>query len=171
MSGLGKIGAAGALVACLLILSACGSGGNDATIPKTDADNLLAQLSQVQDAITSGDCATASANAAEFVNAVDALPANTGADTKAELRAAGENLENLTKSQCQSGPTGPSGPKSTSPTTAPPTTTTPTTTETTTTSTTTTAKPPPQNGGGQGGGNNIGGGTGGTGGTDGGKGG
>jgi hypothetical protein len=169
MPGLGKIGAACALLACATALSACGSG-DDGTIPADDAQGLLAQLGDVRTAIESGQCASATANAREFVNLVDQLPATTGTDAKNALRTAGQNLETLAQDQCSTGPTGPTGPKTTS-TTSTTTPTSTTTTTTTTSSTTTTQKPPPENGGGNegtgggtGGGTDVGGGTGGTGG-------
>jgi hypothetical protein len=178
MPGLGKIRAACVLLVCGVALSACGSSDDDGTIPAANADALLAQLSQVQDAVNNGDCTTATANAHEFVDAVNQLPDTTGADTKAELRSAGENLETLAKEQCNTGPTGATGAKpqsSTSSTVAPPTTTTTSSTTSTTTTTTSTQKPPPETAGGNegpgggssqggGGGADIGGGTGGTGG-------
>jgi outer membrane murein-binding lipoprotein Lpp len=180
-----------ALVTAAAALAGCGSTDVPKTLSTAETSELNAQLDAIQSAISHGDCTTAEANAQDFVNRVNQLPATVGTDVKAPLQQAGENLKTLATdpSQCNpSGATGLSGAQSTSSSTteAPPVTSTPEqTTTSTATTTTSTTKPAPQpsppengggdqgggpSGGGQGGGNTggVGGGTGGTGGTTGG---
>src|SRR5215212_9795146 len=151
MRGQKRLAGALAVVAAAMAISACGSSGDDATIPQDNANQLLSALNGVQSAVDAQDCKLAEERAQAFINSVNALPDTVGADDKEMLRSAGDNLQKLAKdpTQCKPEPaTGPSGDTGVEPTT--PTTTTPTTTTpaTTTTSTTTQPEPPPDTGGG-----------------------
>jgi hypothetical protein len=165
-----------ALLFVLAALSGCGSDEISGEIPPDNAPELNAALDAVRTATESSppDCEGAALGAKQFVDAVNALPADPAAELKAELQDAGENLRALVDQQCAATePTGPSGtqPQETSSTTTSTTDeTTSTTDETSTTtdetSTTTDEQPPPGNGNGGGppGGGGTDGGTGGTGG-------
>jgi hypothetical protein len=138
-----------AVLAVLATLSGCGSGEISGEIPQENAQDLNAALEDVRTAVESGPqgCTEADSAADQFVDEVNALPADPAAELKAELQAAAHNLRTLVDNQCASTGT----PDTTSPTTTPttePTTTEPTTTEPTTTEPTTEEPPPPGNGNG-----------------------
>ena len=121
------------LLAPVLAVALAGCGSDDGTIPPSDSDNLIAQLDSVEQAVAAGDCVTAGERSEDFVDLVDDLPAEVGAETKAALREAGANLALLTsdEEQCQpTGATGETGVEPVEPTTEPE--TEPTTTETAT---------------------------------------
>jgi hypothetical protein len=158
-----------ALLFVLAAMSGCGSDEVSGEIPPENATELNAALDAVRIATESSppDCEGAALGAEQFVDAVNALPADPAAELKAELQDAGENLRTLVDQQCAATePTGPSGtqPQETSSTTT--STTDETTSTTDETSTTTDEQPPPGNGNGGGppGGGGTDGGTGGTGG-------
>ena len=151
MPGQKRLAGALAAVAVAVAISACGSSGDNATIPPENANQLTAALNGVQDAVDAQDCQLAKQRAHDFINAVNELPDTVGTADKDALRSAGENLEKLASnpSQCvpSTGTTGLPGQQTTSTTqstTSVPTTTVPTTTTTTSTTQTT----PPENGGG-----------------------
>src|SRR5262245_40177244 len=141
-----RVAALAIALAIGVAVSACGSTDQaDVTIPSDNAQAMIAELDQVQQALDS-DCRAAKQAAGQFVDQVNLLPSQVGTDAKNRLRDAGENLEKLIGSQCQpSGATGEAG-------VVPETTTPPEpTTEETTTNTTTeteTEEPPPAEGGG-----------------------
>jgi hypothetical protein len=180
MPGTNRLRALLGLLAAVAALSGCGSDEISGEIPQENAADLNDALAAVRTATEESppDCGGAAVGAKQFVDAVNALPADPAAELKAELQDAGENLRTLVEQQCAATePTGPSGtqPQETSPTTSTTTTTTPTTTDTTdttdttttgtTTSTDETQPPGDGNGGGPPGGGPPGdGGTGGTGG-------
>ena len=87
---------------------------------------------------SSPDCATAESQADQFVDQVNVLPADAGAELKTELQDAGDNLRTLVDQQCAS--TGATAPSGTEPTSS--STTRPTTTTTSSTTDTTTHRPP-----------------------------
>jgi hypothetical protein len=123
MLGRPRIALALAVAASAAGLTAC-NGDGDGTIPPDRADALLAQLTQVEDAVERGDCTTAVTEAAQLYSAVDALPAEVGTETKGVLFSLVENLQTLTADQCeQTGATGETGfePPPEEPTTPPPT--------------------------------------------------
>jgi hypothetical protein len=145
--------------------SGCGSSKElPKDIPTTLADGLVANLNAVFTACETQDRAGAKSAARLYAQAVADLPPTISADNRTILAQTAENLTKLAedRSQCSAGPTGPtglSGPTtstgtSTETTTTPPVTTTDTTTDTTTTDTTTTdtTPAPPTGGGGSGGG-------------------
>jgi hypothetical protein len=167
---------AAAPLAVAIALSACGSSGSDdVTIPKANSEQLLADLTQVQDASAAQDCQAAKAAAKSFVADVNALPIEVGTDAKAAMRDAGERLTTLTQ-DCTP-PAGTSDQLSSTtpvaPTTSTATTATTTTSTSTSTSTSTESQPPPDQNPGEGngppGGGGGEGGSGGSGGTGGGK--
>jgi len=93
-----------AIALAALALGAAGCGSDDeATIPQENAEALLALLSQVETSADRGDCTSATTDATQFVQGVNALPKEVGADTKEELRKAGENLVAMTRdpSKCE----------------------------------------------------------------------
>ena len=143
-----------ALLAILAVLPGCGSDEISGEIPLNNANQLNAALDGVSNAIASQNCEAATAQAEEFVNAVNALPADPAADLKPELQAAGNNLRTLVSDECTT--TEPTQQTSTQqPETSSTTSTTSSSTEetdTTTTSTTTSTDEtePPGNGQGQG---------------------
>ena len=158
-------------------LSGCGSDEISGEIPETNAADLNAALDRVRFATESSppNCEDAALGAEQFVQAVNALPADPAAELKPELQAAGDNLRTLVENQCAA--TEPTGtqPQETSSTTSSTTTssstTEPTNTTTTSTTTSTDETQPPGNGNGGGppggvppGQDNTDGGTGGTGG-------
>jgi hypothetical protein len=163
----------------------CGSSGVSGTIPATNASQLIGDLDAVQEASSTGDCATARARAQDFLTHVNELPAASGTALKEALRGAAGNLKQLVQQPCAAGATGAAGRQSTSdtnPATENTTTSTSTTSSTTTSTSTkeTPSGPPPSHGNGNGnpaggepggggppsgGGSGGGNGTGGTGGT------
>jgi hypothetical protein len=164
MPGQKRLAGALAVVAAAMAISACGSSGDNQTIPRSDADALLSELNGVQAAVNKRNCSLAKRRAQAFIDNVNLLPDTVGTANKEALRNAGENLEKLAndRSQCkperpQAGTTGLSG-SQTSSIPAPATTPTTTTSSTTTTTTTSTTQQPPQTGGGNGGGSSSGGG-------------
>lgn len=93
--------------AAAALLAGCGSG-DEATIPQSDADELLSYLSAVEENVESADCEFAVQQAENFKNGVEALPASVGVEVKDGLREAGSNLEQLASSECTTaGATGP----------------------------------------------------------------
>jgi hypothetical protein len=139
-----------ALVIALAIgvaLSACGSTDQaDVTIPNENAQAMIADLDQAQQALGS-DCRTAEQAAGDFVDQVNLLPSQVGTEAKDRLRDAGENLKKLIGAQCQpSGATGEAGVVPETTTSTPPETTSEEATNTTTTETE--EEPPPTEGGG-----------------------
>ena len=89
-----------------LPIAGCGSsGGVEGTIPAANADQLKQDLAGVQGAVATNDCAAATDSANAFKDHVNALPESAGADLKAALRSAADNLIAQTKdpSQCQQG--------------------------------------------------------------------
>ncbi|HXE98844.1 MAG TPA: hypothetical protein VN458_00700 [Solirubrobacterales bacterium] len=154
MPGITKLPSLLALLAILAVLPGCGSDEISGEIPPANATVLNDALDGVSTAIADQDCETAASRADEFVNAVNALPANPSADLKPELQAAGDNLRTLVSDECAT--TEPTQPTHTQqPTTSSTTSTTTSSTEetdTTTTSTTTSTDEtePPGNGQGQG---------------------
>ena len=166
-----------ALLFVLAALSGCGSDEISGEIPEANAADLNAALAAVRTATEQSppQCADATLGAEQFVEAVNALPADPAAELKAELQDAGENLRTLVAQQCATTePTEPSGtqPQETSSTTSTTTTSSSTTepTDTTTTSTTSSTDQTQPQGNGNGGGPPGGGTDGGTGGTGGGTG-
>jgi hypothetical protein len=133
-----------ALAAAAVALSGCGSDEISGEIPAGNAADLEFALGQVRVATeqTPPNCPTAVAQADEFVEHVNQLPA-TAEEAKAELQDAADRLRELVDAECTGA--GTSGSPTTTPTTTTdttdttPTDTTPTTnTDTTTTDTTTT---------------------------------
>ena len=107
----GRQQAAVALVAACLALPACGSG-DEATIPEENADQLLAQLDEIDQAVADADCSKARTDISQLTGAVNELPADVGVETKEALRQLTDNLAELTESQCEepaSGDTGETG--------------------------------------------------------------
>jgi hypothetical protein len=107
---------------------------------------MFADLDQAQVGLGS-DCRAAEQAAGDFVDQVNLLPSQVGAEAKDRLRDAGENLKKLIGAQCQpSGATGEAGvvPETT---TTPPETTSEETTPTTTESEPEEEPPPPEGGG------------------------
>ena len=170
MPGTNRLAPLLALLAVLATLSGCGSDEISGEIPAANAQELNDALDAVSFAVESSqDCEAAQDAADQFVEEVNALPADAGTELKTELRKAGDNLRTLVSDRVPldrddrrdrattTEPTSSTTDTTTSSTTA-------TTTTTTTTSTTRAAKPP---GGGNGGGppgDGTGDGTGGTGG-------
>jgi hypothetical protein len=93
-----RLAATAAIAAAALGLAACGSE-DDGTIPRDDAEAMLAFLSEVQSAVDAGACTSATTDASQFVEAVNQLPKDVGTETKEELRAAGENLVEMTQDE------------------------------------------------------------------------
>ena len=93
-----RLAATAALAAAVLGLAACGSS-DDGTIPPDDAEAMLATLSSVQENVDNGECTSATTDATQFVETVNLLPKDVGAETKEELRAAGENLVEMTQDE------------------------------------------------------------------------
>jgi hypothetical protein len=158
-----------AFLAVIAVLSGCGSDEISGEIPPENATALNSALRAVNGAVALQNCNEASAAADEFVAEVNLLPLDAGAELKAELRRAGDNLRTLVSDECpttvEPGTTQSTTEPTTTDTTTEPTTTDTTTTDSTTTDTTTTSTDetqPPGNG--NGGGPPGDGGTGGTGG-------
>jgi hypothetical protein len=92
-----------AVAALSLGLGACGGSDEDVQIPPENADALLQTLSDIRAKVEAGDCTSATTDASQFIEGINALPKDVGADTKEELREAGENLQAMTQdpSECQ----------------------------------------------------------------------
>ena len=74
-------------------LSGCGSDEISGEIPQDERRRSNAALRAVRGAVERRDCDAAQTAADQFVAQVNALPADAGDELKAELRAAGENLQ------------------------------------------------------------------------------
>jgi len=85
-----------ALALAALGLAACGSG-DEGTIPRSDAEALLATLGEIEQKVQTGECSSAQTDATQFVAQVDQLPKDVGMETKEMLRRAGRNLIELTQ--------------------------------------------------------------------------
>lgn len=133
----GRTAAAMALAGAVLFLGACGSDDEGGTIPPKNADAMLAQVDRVESNVEDGNCSLAEGAVSQLRDQVDALPAETGAQTKGELFKLVDRLGELVDDpdQCEEPDTGATGETSV-PTT--------TTTETPTTTTTTSSAPPPE---------------------------
>jgi hypothetical protein len=93
---------------------------------------MLGRLAAVEQAIASGDCDLAEAQATELVTEVNGLPSSVGVETKDALRQAATNVAQLATDpeECEpTGATGESGVQTTEPETTEPETTDETTTE------------------------------------------
>ncbi len=167
MPGTNRLAPVLALFAVIVTLSGCGSDEISGEIPPANAQELNDALDAVSFAVESNqDCEAAQAAADQFVEEVNALPADAGTELKTELRKAGDNLRTLVSDRCPSTETT-TQPSTTEPTSSTTETTTSSTTDTaTTTTTTSTTKPEPPGGDNGGGppGDGTGDGTGGTGG-------
>jgi hypothetical protein len=173
MPGSPKIGLLACVCTLALALAGCGSDDEGGTIPSTDSENLISLLDAVEDNVAGGNCELAQKQAEEFVDAVNALPAEVGEEVKSGLRDGGSQLAELSAdpSECED-TTGDSGLGGVEPEPEPEPETTTTTEETTTEESTTTTdteddseEPPPppdddqgdSGGGGEGGGGSGGG--------------
>src|SRR3954453_10647308 len=118
MPGQKRLAGAMAAVAAVMAISACGSSGDDSTIPSANASQLLAALNGVQAAVDAGDCTQAEQRAGDFIASVNELPDTVSTEDKEALRTAGDNLEKLAqdRSQCvpETGASGLSGQQTTS---------------------------------------------------------
>ena len=147
-----------ALAATLAAIAGCGSSDVQGTITSDQAAQLNADLDAVEQATSTGDCATATSKLEQFRTHVFELPSSAGTDLKNALQDGGKQLSTLVTGQCgAAGVTGISGQQSTSSSS---TKTTSSTTGETSTTTTTTSTPseqaPPPAGGNQGQGNGNG---------------
>jgi hypothetical protein len=146
----GKRTALAALTAA--VLAGCGSS-DDKSIPPDTSGQLITQLHQVQDQVTSGNCELAQVGATQFKANVDDLPSSVDSQTSDDLTKLADNLVELTNSQCNTGASGVAGATTTSTSTESSSSTessteAPTTTSTTTTSTTEQEQPTTPSGGG-----------------------
>ena len=127
----GRTAPALAFAGAVVVLGACGSDDEGGTIPPENANAMLAQVDRVQSNVDEGNCSLAAGSVQQLRDQVDALPSDTGVETKSELFRLVDNLDELVHDpdQCEEPDTGATGE------TTVPTTTTPTTTSTTTTTT------------------------------------
>jgi hypothetical protein len=107
--GTGPKALALALVAAL-VLAGCGSG-EDGTIPQSDAEEMLAQVDEIDQAVEEPDCTQAQTEIAQLRGQVDALPDTVGTETKGELFKLVERMEQQVTDpeQCEEPDTGASG--------------------------------------------------------------
>ena len=96
----GQAALAAALAAAALGVGACGSG-DEKTIPRSDAEALLATLAEIEQKVEEGDCSSALTDATQFVAQVNSLPRDVGVETKEALREGGQNLIKLGEDECQ----------------------------------------------------------------------
>jgi len=106
---LSRGGAATIMAICALTLSACGGDDESGTIPEEQAQALLAQLNEIDDAIEAGDCETAEAQALTFAQAVNELPAEVDPEVRERIVEGARNLESQTGTQCEPADTGATG--------------------------------------------------------------
>jgi uncharacterized membrane protein YgcG len=140
-----------ALAAAALL---AGCGGDEGTIPPENSEDLLARLTEIEEAVPRGDCDGAQASADLFVQQVDQLPADVDDEVKRLLNAGGVRLQELAADQCEEPPpTGASGEEGFQPEEP---TTTPETTADTTTDTAEQQSPPDDEGDDEGGNGNTG---------------
>ena len=125
-------------------LVSCGGRDEKGLLPGTTADQIVANLQQVQQDAANGDCDSAAAAAAEVQSEIDNLGSEVNAQLRQRLADGAARLQDTVANTCETA----SIPTTTSTTTTEPTTTektttksTTTTTEPTTTSTTTTTTP------------------------------
>jgi hypothetical protein len=143
------------LLTCALAAAVGGCGsGNDGTIPKQDADNLVSVLDGIESDLAAHDCALIPQHVSAFADQVNALPQEVDDEVEKGLIQGADQLIELSKEpgQCED-VSGVSGATSTEPdTTTTESVESSTTSSTTSTSTTTQSdeeSPPEQNGGNQ----------------------
>ena len=107
----GRTAPALALAGAAIGLAACGSSDEGGTIPPEDANAMLAQVDRVESNVEDGNCSLAAGAVSQLRDQVDALPAETGAETKGELFRLVDNLGELVDdpSQCEEPETGATG--------------------------------------------------------------
>jgi hypothetical protein len=89
-------------LAAAAVLAGC--GGDEGTIPPESSEDLLARLTEIEEAVPRGDCDGAQASADLFVQQVDQLPADVDDEVKRLLTAGGERLQELAAEQCEEPP-------------------------------------------------------------------
>ncbi len=130
-------------------LVACGDGGTDPSVAKGDAQELLAELDQIQANYEVESCLVAASHAESLLTKVEALPSSVDSDLKTALENGTKQLTVLLSDPANCGQTtttetttpteSTTTTEPTEPTTTEETTTEPTTTEPTTTTDTGTA--------------------------------
>jgi hypothetical protein len=149
-----------ACAAAVAGVSACGGEDEpEPSIPREDAEGLVAELDEVRANVDEGSCIVAGEQAEEFLARVDELPSDVDEDVRDALEDGGNQLVSLTSDpdQCESQTeTLPTETEETEPTETEPTDTEPTETQETQPTETTETVPtepttPTQPGGGSGG--------------------
>jgi hypothetical protein len=137
--------------AIAVALTGCGSG-DEGTIPQDSANDLLTTLDGIESSLGSGDCSLIPGLVNNFVEQVNALPAEVDDEVERGLTQAAANLVELSQDpgQCEevTGASGEDEVETTPTTTEPETSTTTTETETDTTTTDEEQPPPDQDEGG-----------------------
>jgi hypothetical protein len=126
------------------VLVACGAGP-ERGIPRGDADQLVADLDALRNAVESGDCEAAAAAVTKVKGDVVELPGAVNARLRRRLANGADNLARRATTECarnQQTTTTETTPTTTTPTETTPTETTPTETTPTTTDTTPTQTTP-----------------------------
>ena len=142
----GRTLTAAAAIAATLALAACGGDDEpDPSIPRDDAETLVATLDEVRENIDVGSCLVATDKVQEFQDELDQLPDDVDNEVVDGLERGAQNLLGLVDEQCEE-----PAPETTTEETEPETTTEETETEPTeptepTTTEETTTTPPPQN--------------------------
>src|ERR671917_1056607 len=134
-----------AAVLCALV-AGCGSGSDDALIPRDDADRLSTLVADAGAASDGGDCDAARRRVREAEQQIAALPRRTSRALKANLRDWLQHLDGRIAEECEAEPDETPTPEPTeTPTPEPTETPTPEPTETPTPTPTPTppATPPP----------------------------
>jgi hypothetical protein len=102
------------LAVAAALLGACGDEGQGRPISAGRASELRSTLSQIQQSVTDGDCAAATAQAQTLEQQAGDLPRGVDSDLRRALRGSSRRLTTLVEQKCgatgSSGPTGPAEP-------------------------------------------------------------
>jgi hypothetical protein len=82
--------------------ASCSSGGVKGGLASTSADELKAQIGDVQEFVDRGDCDGIDGQLRQVQEAIDNLPADTDSKLVANLRQGAEQLQNTAISACNS---------------------------------------------------------------------
>ena len=92
----GRLRTTGLACAIVLTLVGCG-GGDDATIPSDDSEQMLSLLDSIESEVQNGDCEDAQERATAFAQTVDELPEDVDPKVRQGLSEASVRLVELTR--------------------------------------------------------------------------
>ena len=96
----GRLRKTGLACAIVLTLGGCG-GGDDATIPSDDSQQMLSLLDAIESEVQNGDCEDAEERATAFAETVDELPEDVDPKVRQGLDEASVQLVELTRDRTE----------------------------------------------------------------------